>query len=127
MVFQNNVLAGGAGGSGTTTYAIDQSIRFNAGDSAYMQRTHGAGGNTDKWKVSLWTKKGDHPPSAPQIVFASGSSSSSTFDLYFENNIADQLAIQDYSGAYNVQLKTTQLFRDPSAWYHIVYVYDSGS
>ena len=113
--------------SGVSTYSIDQSIRFNAGDSTYMQRTHGAGGNTDAWTVSLWTKKGDHPPSAPQIVFASGSSSSSTFDLYFENNIADQLAIQDYSGAYNVQLKTTQLFRDPSAWYHIVYVYDSGN
>jgi len=126
MVFQNNVLMG-ASGSGTTTYSIDQSIRFNAGDSAYMQRTHGAGGNTDKWTVSLWTKKGDYPPSAPQIVFASGGSSSSTFDMYFENNVADQLAIQDYAGGYNVLLKTTQLFRDPAAWYHIVYVYDSGN
>lgn len=38
MVFQNNVLAGGAGGSGTTTYAIDQSIRFNDNDSAYLKK-----------------------------------------------------------------------------------------
>ena len=29
----------GASGSGTTTYSIDQSIRFNFADSAYMQRT----------------------------------------------------------------------------------------
>ena len=32
MVFQNNLLSG-AGGSGTTTYAIGQSIRFNDDDS----------------------------------------------------------------------------------------------
>ena len=127
MVFQNNVLAGGAGGSGTTTYAIDQSIRFNSSDSTYMQRTHGAGGNTDKWTVSFWIKKGDHSLSASQFVFGSGANTSNTFDLYFESSPVDTLAIQDYAGAYNVQLKTTQVFRDPSAWSHIVYVYDSGN
>ena len=38
MVFQNNVLMG-ASGSGTTTYSIDQSIRFNVADSAYMSKS----------------------------------------------------------------------------------------
>ena len=35
-VFQNNLLAGAGAQSGTTTHTIDQSIRFNDGDSAYM-------------------------------------------------------------------------------------------
>ena len=42
MVFQNNVLAGGAGGSGTDTYAIDQPIRFpwaSISSGGYMHRT----------------------------------------------------------------------------------------
>ena len=107
MVFQNNVLAGGAGGSGTDTYAIDQSIRFNSSDSTYMQRTHGAGGNTDKWTVSFWIKKGDHSLSASQFVFGSGANTSNTFDLYFESSPVDTLAIQDYISGYKTQLKTT--------------------
>ena len=115
-------------GSGVApAHTIDQSIRFNSSDSTYMQRTHGAGGNTDKWTVSFWIKKGDHSLSASQFVFGSGANTSNTFDLYFESSPVDTLAIQDYAGAYNVQLKTTQVFRDPSAWYHIVYVYDSGN
>lgn len=113
--------------SGVSTYSIDQSIRFNSSDSTYMQRTHSTGGNTDKWTVSFWIKKGDHSLSASQFVFGSGANTSNTFDLYFESSPVDTLAIQDYAGAYNVQLKTTQVFRDPSAWYHIVYVYDSGN
>ena len=128
MVFQNDILAGSsASGTSTAVHTIDQSIRFNSSDSTYMQRTHGAGGNTDKWTVSFWIKKGDHSLSAPQFVFGSGANTSNTFDLYFESSPVDTLAIQDYASAYNVQLKTTQLFRDPSAWYHIVYVYDSGN
>ena len=39
MVFQNNVLSGGAGGSGTTTHSIDQSIRFNDDDCLYAKNS----------------------------------------------------------------------------------------
>ena len=58
MVFQNNVLLG-AGGSGTTTYTIDQSIRFNDDDSAYMYRTPSSASDRDKWTWSAWIKKGN--------------------------------------------------------------------
>ena len=46
----------GASGSGTTTYSIDQSIRFNFSDSAYMSRAVGSGGNTKTWTFSCWFK-----------------------------------------------------------------------
>ena len=43
-----------AGSSGVTSgYTIDQSIRFNDDDSPYMERTHGSGGNVDKWTCLL--------------------------------------------------------------------------
>ena len=38
-IFNNNLLAGAGAQSGTTTYAIDQSIRFNDDDNAYLSRT----------------------------------------------------------------------------------------
>jgi hypothetical protein len=37
MVFQNDILAGASGAGGG--YTIDQSIRFNDDDSAYLSRT----------------------------------------------------------------------------------------
>ena len=56
MVFQNNVLLGAAG-SGTTRYAIDQSIRFNDGDSAYMYKDFSGAGNQKQFTISLWLKR----------------------------------------------------------------------
>ena len=40
---------------------------------------------------------------------------------------SDTLEFRQYIGAYQTRLITTQVFRDPSAWYHIVCVYDSGN
>ena len=37
----------------------------------------------------------------------------------------DTLDIYDYNGGYLARRKTSQVFRDPSAWYHIVISYDS--
>ena len=43
-----------AGSSGQSTgYTIDQSIRFNAADTAYMKRTPSSGGNQKKWSVNF--------------------------------------------------------------------------
>ena len=122
MVFQNNVLLG-ASGSGTTPYTIDQSIRFNSGDSTYMQRTHGAGGNVDLFTVSFWFKRSTL--GTEQYMFGSGANANNTGDLMF--NTSDQLTFWQYISAYQTRLITTQVFRDVSAWYHVVINYDSGN
>ena len=122
MVFQNNVLSG-AGGSGTTVHTIDQSIRFNSGDSTYMQRTHGAGGNVDLFTVSFWFKRSTL--GTEQYMFGSGANVYNTADLMF--NTSDQLTFWQYISAYQTRLITTQVFRDVSAWYHVVINYDSGN
>ena len=122
MVFQNNVLSG-ATGSGTTVHTIDQSIRFNSGDSTYMQRTHGAGGNVDLFTVSFWFKRSTL--GTEQYMFGSGANVYNTSDLMF--NTSDQLTFWSYISAYQTRLITTQVFRDVSAWYHVVINYDSGN
>ncbi len=38
---------------------------------------------------------------------------------------SDKLFIGDYDGSYNVDIKTDRLFRDTSAWYHLVVACDS--
>ena len=113
-----------AGSSGVTSgYTIDQSIRFNDNDSAYMQRTHGAGGNVDLFTVSFWFKRSTL--GTEQFMFGSGANTSNTSDLMFKTD--DTLQFFSYIGAYQTQLITTQVFRDVSAWYHVVINYDSGN
>ena len=113
-----------AGSSGVTSgYTIDQSIRFNDNDSAYMQRTHGAGGNVDLFTVSFWFKRSTL--GTDQHMFGSGADVYNTADLMF--NTSDQLTFWQYIGAYQTRLITTQVFRDVSAWYHVVINYDSGN
>ena len=62
MVFQNNVLAGASNVTGEVIpdqYLINQSIRFNASDSAYLDRTPSSGGNQKTWTLSWWFKRGN--------------------------------------------------------------------
>lgn len=124
MVFQNDILAGSSGASGASSAdLIAQSIRFNSSDSTYMQRTHGAGGNVDKWSLSFWLKRSTL--GTEQYVFGSGANTSNTSDISF--NTSDQLVFWSYISAYQTRLITTQVLRDTSAWYHVLVVYDSGN
>ena len=107
-----------------STYEIEQSIRFNDGDSPYLARTPGAAGTEETWTYSAWIKRG--------IL----SSSMSLFEVRVDGNsygfmrleAADSLFISFNDGATAFgSLRTTQLFRDPSAWYHIILVADTGN
>lgn len=55
MVFQNDIIAGASGQGGS--YQIDQSIRFNSADSAYLTRTPSLTGDQKKWTTFFWFKR----------------------------------------------------------------------
>ena len=55
MPFQNDILGGASGQGGA--YTIDQSVRFDDGDSAYLSRTPSSAGNQKTFTLSFWTKK----------------------------------------------------------------------
>ena len=87
--------------------------------STKLQRTFSAeGDNIYKWTYSFWVKRskissGDHAMAAAYY--------SATYEgrIYFRGT--DQLEVYDYwNGSYTLQKKTNRLFRDTSAWYHIV-------
>jgi hypothetical protein len=92
-------------------YEIDQSIRFNDNDSPTLQRTFGStGGNT--WTFSCWMKRGNLGKNLG--IFYALPSVNSGIGI----NPSDQIIVADDGAAtYN----TTAVFRDPSAWYHIVF------
>jgi len=113
------------GSSGQSTgYTIDQSIRFNAADTAYMHRTPSSTGNRKTFTSSFWFKLGNVEVNTalptPQVTHGAGSSG-----LALVANEGTLTAYTYYSGSWSGFLKTNRKFRDPSAWYHIVYVVDS--
>ena len=102
-----------------TSFSIDNSLRFNSADSAYLSWTPGSGGNRKTWTYSFWYKR---------CKFGSRARIIGTTDpwedlIRFENN--DKLLILSGESSGYTSLTTTQVFRDPSAWYHIVFAVDT--
>tara|TARA_B100001057_G_scaffold492160_1_gene583959 strand:- start:33 stop:1475 length:1443 start_codon:yes stop_codon:yes gene_type:complete len=111
--------------SGTTAFTIDQSIRFNDDDSAYMYRTPSSASNRDKWTWSGWIKRGNI--SANLQMFSAPLGSSAGY-MSIQYDSSDSFMLYQWTGSgYDFDVRTTQVFRDPSAWYHYVVVYDSGN
>jgi len=97
---------------------IDQSLRFvNANDTDFDFTQ--AAGNRQQSTFSAWVKRG--LLGSYFVIFSAGTQSQ-PFVLRFEN---DDLLYYEYSSSYETYLVTNDKFRDPSAWYHIIFVYDT--
>ena len=108
------------GRKGVDGYNIDRSLRFNSADSAYLSRTPSSAGNRRTWTWAGWIKKCGQ---GSYQKFFFGGSTSDEHGFRFENT--DQLSVYRYSGSFTFQVKTTRVFRDPSAFFHLVVAYDS--
>ena len=117
----NNAIVG-SGFAGNQPFSIDQSLRFNDDDSAYLSATQKSG-TTTTWTFSSWVKRCEL--SAQNPIFTVGANNTNDFLLYFLQ-ATDVIDIIVRSGSsIHGRFETTQVFRDTSAWYHIVFVYDS--
>jgi len=100
-----------------TGFNVDNSARFDG--SSYLHRTPSATGNPKKWTYSVWVKMA---PENPGYFLSSGSGTQSKF-IFGAYGGAD-IDILTYEG-YVVNANTARLFRDPSAWYHMVLAADT--
>ena len=129
------ILPGNVGSAtAATTYSIDNSCRFNGTDST-LTRTPGSAGNVDKWTLSLWLKRGwqkfaSFHTKSQGIILAKASSGNYTM-IRFQGSGAtypDAILIENYVGAaLKGQQKILPARRDVAAWYHFVFVWDSGN
>jgi hypothetical protein len=110
-------------GSISTGYDIDNSLKFEDDNDERMQRTSAAIGtptSTQKATISAWVKRTELQSSGNSIVWIGNAGAVSTI-LGFNNDRLD--ANTDITGGFN--LKSTPVFRDTSAWYHIVWAFDT--
>jgi hypothetical protein len=118
MGIHNNALIGASGQSG---YFINNSLRFRSSASAYLNRTSGTPTSGSIFTHSFWVKRGTL--GAQQSLIA-GQRPTNFDRIYFESD--NTLFYQWNDGTSNLAyVQTTQVFRDPSAWYHIVATTDT--
>ena len=103
-----------------TGYEIDQSIRFNDDDSAYLTRTPSSEGNRRTFTFSTWVKFATLK--ADTILFSSWVSSGASSYQILVIDSDFRMRVADHSTNY---LITTQKFRDVGSWYHIVWRSDT--
>jgi len=104
-------------------YPISRSLRFNSADSAYLNRTPASASNRKTWTWSGWVKR-TAVTNTGQNLFSTDNGSSTTIGQLFFNDAILELNCYA-SSAYQWRLITTQVWRDLSAWYHIVAVLDT--
>jgi hypothetical protein len=108
-----------------TAYEIANSCRWNDGDSMKMTRTPSGDGNLDVWTYSTWIKLGNI--GVEYVVFHTyGASGTTETFVKILSGGAIEFSLR-VSGTYEGQLITNRLFRDPSAWYHLCFVMNTGN
>ena len=91
--------------------------------TTYLSRTPSGAGNRKTFTISLWFKRSDI--TRRQALF-NNTDGGGQNGVYYDLQADDTLLISDYgSGSFNWNLETTQVFRDVSAWYHLVISVDT--
>jgi hypothetical protein len=111
LILGANSLTGG--------YAVDNSLRFNSGSSDYLSRTYGTPTNNLKYTKSFWIKRSGLSDIAKGFIWCNTTNSNTD---YFYFDASDQILVGNSSTP-----STTAVFRDVSAWYHCVMVFDSAN
>jgi len=109
-----------------STYEIEQSIRFNDNDSAYMHRTPSSAGNQKTNTISCWVKRTNLGLGNSLAMFsAAGGSYGLTW--YIDSSETDfsreRLSLSD--GSSNLWQANDYKLRDPASWYHFVFAMDT--
>jgi len=115
-------------------FTVDQSLRFTDtaknGTGSFLSRKPPLEGNRKRWTYSCWTK-GLPAPNAnsheSQILLSADGGTNHYLWLAISNDGTLDFRQFDNSSGYYWRKISTALFRDPSAWYHFLVVYDSAN
>ena len=122
MVFSNNLLLG-AVSAGASGYLLEQSL-LGDGTSSYLNRTPSVAGNRKTWTFSCWFK--GTPVSSSFISVEANDANGPQTDIAFQGGAnTNKFEVYGYSSSYDFRLLTSSLYRDSSAWYHIVVAMDT--
>jgi len=110
--------------SSGSDYELEQSLKFEDGRSAYLSKTFASAGNRRTWTWSAWIKRSNS--SATHMLFFTAVAGDLTEDDHFgirlDSGASSNIVLTWGDGNTAV---TNAIFRDPSAWMHIVVAIDT--
>ena len=91
--------------------------------TTYLSRTPSVGGDREKWTFATWIKRSKS--NTNESILGAFSDGSNHTQIFWRG---DNLEFtQKDSSSVTALLQTKRLFRDPAAWYHLVFVWDSAN
>ena len=112
LILSGNVATELAG----VSFSIDNSCRFDDGDTAYMSKASASTASQTIGTISVWIKRGAITNTQEQIIGCVDTG-------YCLLAILANNTFRFYSGEHD--LSTTQVLRDPAAWCHIFIAWDT--
>jgi hypothetical protein len=112
----------GGGASQLYPYEIDNSLRFNDGDNPKLAFTPSSQVLAEKktFTISCWFKRSNL--TSYQYLWEMGGNDNANDRFFARLQNTDSLRIMDSTTTFR---ETNRLFRDPSAWYHLVVAVDT--
>ena len=105
------------------TYPLQRSVRLRSSASAYFNRTPASAGNRKTWTWSGWVKRGSLS-SLQSLLSANFNTTGGLHYVYFNSNDTLNSYIE-LSAGIKTLWATNAVFRDSSAWYHVVVAFDT--
>ena len=107
-------------GSVSTGYDVVNSLKFEADNTEYLTRDVSSAGSRYKGTISMWIKRTEI--STAQYLFTFGNTDNDNGRTFARFQTDDTLRI---GGGTTTWRNTDRVFRDVSAWYHIVIAFDT--
>jgi len=109
------------GSISTGLYEIDNSVKMEDANNESLNIGNGNSGQRRTFTVSMWVKRTEL---GYNRIWGAGVSGNDVMAAYFKDT--DDIVFYDYgSSAYRFNYKTNRLFRDTSAFYHLVFAVDT--
>ena len=123
-VLNENTIIGASAAGGD--YEIEQSLRFDDGRGTYLSRTTGTWTDGKKYTLSMWVKRATLSTDQ-QLLTNDKTSSGNTGFTFLKFDTNNKLYMYFHSSAGSSDWYSDAVFRDTSAWYHIVHIFDSAN
>jgi len=102
-------------------YEVANSLRFDDGSSDYLNKTPSSAGSRTTWTWSAWVKRSDISPTNGMFE-AYEDSNNFTYIRFAPSYIR---IFNRIGGSTKAVYNTSAFYRDVSAWYHIVWIWDT--
>jgi hypothetical protein len=112
--------------SATGGYDIENSLKLEDDNTEWLSKTTSSDWNRVKWTASFWVKRGELGATSSNVRFFAASDSAYDFRVRFQGT-GDTLAFYNSDSTGSCSQNSTAVFRDTSAWYHIVAVWDTAN